>query len=105
MSAEFKKSDNSLIVAVIGEIDHHETKELRGVIDGEIDHSLPNKVIFDFSRTAFMDSSGLGLILGRYRKARERGVEIEIVNPSDKIFKILKMAGIDKFITVKGVEN
>ena len=105
MSAEFKKRDTSLIIAVIGEIDHHETKELRVEIDREIDHSLPDKIIFDFSRTAFMDSSGLGLILGRYRKACERGVEVEIVNPSDKILKILKMAGIDKFITVKGVEN
>lgn len=105
MSAEFKKKDNSLIVAVIGEIDHHETKELRVVIDREIDHVLPDKIIFDFSRTAFMDSSGLGLILGRYRKAHAQGVELEIVNPSDKILKILKMAGIDKFITVKGVEN
>ncbi len=105
MSAEFKKRDSSLIIAVIGEIDHHETKKLRVEIDREIDHSLPDKIIFDFSRTAFMDSSGLGLILGRYRKAHERGVDLEIVNPSDKILKIIKMAGIDKFITVKGVEN
>lgn len=105
MSAEFKKQDSALIIAIDGEIDHHETKNLRVDIDREIERSLPDKIIFDFSRTAFMDSSGLGLILGRYRKARERGVEVEIVNPGDKISRILKMAGIDKFITVKGVEK
>lgn len=105
MSAEFKKQDGTLVIAPCGEIDHHETKSLREEIDSEIMKSTPDKIIFDFSRTAFMDSSGLGLILGRYRKAKEIGIEVEIVNPGEKILRILRMAGIDKLIVVKGVEK
>ena len=96
---------STLVIAPEGEIDHHETKTLRVDIDEKIVKSVPEKIVFDFSRTTFMDSSGLGLILGRYRKAKEVGVEFEIVNPGEKIMKILTMAGIDKFITVKGVEK
>ena len=105
MATEYKMLGGVLVIAPDAEIDHHETKTLRGEIDEEILRNTPEKIVFDFSRTTFMDSSGLGLVLGRYRKAKEAGVEVEIVNPGNKIYKILKMAGIDKFITVKGVEK
>ena len=101
MSNEIKILDGCMIISPNGEIDHHATKGLREKIDSE----HPKKIVFDFSRTAFMDSSGLGLILGRYRKAKEMGVELEIVNPGSKIYRILEMAGIDKMINVKGVGN
>lgn len=94
-----------MIISPSGEIDHHATKGLREKIDNVICSEHPKKIVFDFSRTAFMDSSGLGLILGRYRKAKEMGVELEIVNPGSKIYRILEMAGIDKMINVKGVGN
>ncbi len=105
MATEYKMLGTSLVIAPETEIDHHATKTLRVEIDEQILKTTPEKIIFDFSRTSFMDSSGLGLVLGRYRKAKEAGVEVEIVNPGEKIYRILKMAGIDKFITVKGVEK
>ena len=105
MPTEFKAKDTSLIIAIDGEIDHHELKTLRAEIDDEIEKRAPERIIFDFSRTSFMDSSGLGLVLGRYRKAKERGAEVEIVNPIGKIHKILSMAGIDKLIKITGVEK
>lgn len=103
MPQEFRMQDECLIIMPSGEIDHHATKTLRVDIDREIALQCPKKIIFDLSRTQFMDSSGIGLILGRYRKARESGIELEIVNPGDKIYRILEMAGIDKLISVKGV--
>ncbi len=105
MPAEFSKKENVLIISPCGEIDHHETKKLRDEIDREIAKLSPEKIVFDFSRTSFMDSSGLGLILGRYRKALNAGIEVEIVNPGEKISRILIMAGIDKYISIKGVEK
>ncbi len=105
MAVEYKMLNTTLVISVDGEIDHHETKTLRVDIDEKIVKSVPEKIVFDFSRTTFMDSSGLGLILGRYRKAKEVGVGVEIVNPGEKIMKIITMAGLDKFITVKGVEK
>lgn len=105
MSASYKTLDKSLVIAIDGEIDHHATKTLRVEIDDMILKSMPEKIIFDFSRTTFMDSSGLGLILGRYRKAQAAGVTLEVVNPGVKIFKILQMASLDKLIEIKGVEK
>ena len=105
MAAEFNKVGENLVVAPLGEIDHHETKTLRDEIDEEILRILPKKVIFDLSRTSFMDSSGLGLILGRFNKAQSIGADFEIANPGEKIMKIIKMAGLEKIITIKGVEK
>ena len=105
MSVEFKKQDDVLIIAITGEIDHHETKTLREKIDNEMQSGDFGKMIFDFSRTTFMDSSGLGLILARYRKAKELGIELEIANPGEKNARILYMAGIDKLITITGVKK
>ena len=105
MSAEYKMKDGVLVVAPTGDIDHHETKTLREDIDMQIEQECPSKVVFDFSRTQFMDSSGLGLILGRYKKARDMGIKVEIANPGEKISKILYMAGIEKIIEIKGVER
>ena len=94
-----------LVVAITGEIDHHESAGLRAAIDREIEKVSPEKVVFELSRTTFMDSSGLGLILGRYRRACAAGVTVEVVNPGEKIYRILTMAGIDKLISIKGVEK
>lgn len=105
MAAEFSKIGNTLVVAPMGEIDHHETKNLREEIDEELINLLPQKLIFDLSHTTFMDSSGLGLILGRYNKCLSLGIEFEIVNPGEKIMRIISMAGVDKLIKIKGVEK
>lgn len=105
MAAEFSRIGEQLIIAPIGEIDHHETKELRREMDAEILDAMPEKIVFDLSHTTFMDSSGLGLILGRFNKANDLGIEMELVNPGDKIMRILSMAGVDKIVKVKGIER
>ncbi len=105
MAAEFNKIGDMLVVAIIGEIDHHETKSLREEIDEKMVDTLPHKLVFDLSRTSFMDSSGLGLILGRYNKALALGMDFELANPGEKIMRIITMAGVDKIIKVKGVEK
>lgn len=105
MAAEFSRIGELLVIAPTGEIDHHETKELRREMDAEILDAMPKKIVFDLSRTTFMDSSGLGLILGRFNKATELGIEMELVNPGDKIMRILSMAGVDKIVKVKGIER
>ncbi len=105
MAAEYNRIGGLLIVAPNGEIDHHETKELRREIDAEILDAMPEKVIFDLSRTTFMDSSGLGLILGRFNKTTELGIDMELVNPGEKIMRILSMSGVDKIVKVKGIEK
>jgi stage II sporulation protein AA (anti-sigma F factor antagonist) len=105
MAVEFSNVEGMLVIAPLGEIDHHESKYLREKIDSEISIQLPKKIVVDLSRTTFMDSSGLGLILGRYKKSLEIGSDFEVVNPGEKILKIITMSGMDKIIKVKGVEK
>ncbi len=103
MSVEFKRTENSLIVDIGGEIDHHSAKMIRTQIDSEIIYEKTEKVIMDLSKTTFMDSSGLGLVLGRFRKLNDMGIDLEVINPNIKIYKILCMEGVDKLVKIKGV--
>ena len=63
-----RQEDNVLIVTLPEEIDHHKTSELAEQIDETLLNGTADKVIFDFAKTRFMDSSGIGLLVGRYRK-------------------------------------
>ena len=85
-----------LRIWIYGEIDHHSAGAVREEIDRNIFFYRPKKVVFDLSEIGFMDSSGLGLILGRYTKVKDLGGEMGIENPSEEILKILRLAGADK---------
>ena len=61
--------DKTLIFEITEELDHHESEKIRKRADYEIQRFMPKKVIFDFKRVKFMDSAGIGLILGRYKQA------------------------------------
>lgn len=86
---------------ISGEIDHHNAKTIRKMIDSDIFIKRPENVCLDLSQVDFMDSSGLGLIMGRYKTATEMGLSFKIVNPSERIVKILKLAGCDKLLTIE----
>ena len=96
---------NILSVAIRGEIDHHTAKSLRGKIDEKMYAARPKTVLLDVGEVTFMDSSGLGLLLGRFTVARELGSEFRIVSPSDSVKKILDLAGADKLITIEENQN
>ena len=65
VNIEFK--ENEMIAYISGELDHHTAKSIRAVIDAGIESKKPQKVFLDFSGVAFMDSSGIGLVMGRYK--------------------------------------
>ena len=90
-----------LRVSVSGEIDHHSARELRRKIDEGLYYYRPKTVALDLSAVTFMDSSGLGLILGRFTLARELGGELRIVNPCDSVAKILDLAGTRRLIKIE----
>lgn len=104
MSFILSNEKNLLTVKITGDIDHHASKELRCVLDREIDISKPKELIFDLTECEFMDSSGLGLILGRLRKCNECGCEFKLVNPGAKTQRILRMAGVDKILNIQSIE-
>lgn len=90
-----------LTVGLSGELDHHGAAEVRKGIDGIIDEVKPKKLLLELEGVHFCDSSGLGLIMGRYRKAREVGAVATVCNPSDEVEKIMRLAGLDKLITIE----
>lgn len=90
-----------LIISISGDIDHHSAKPLREEIDSNLYIYRASTVILDLSGIEFMDSSGLGLILGRYTKIKDLGGRLIIANPDDSVIKILTLAGADKLITIK----
>ena len=99
------EKNGALIVRVTGDIDHHSAIGLREEIDGELERSSPKEMILDLGGTDFMDSSGLGLILGRVRKTGERGIRLTLLNPSEQILRILRLAGVERSLNIEYLQG
>ena len=97
-------SGGLLVVRILGEIDHHSAVEMRTGIDEEIFERRPEKLILDLSGVEFMDSSGLGLILGRYATVQKIKGELVVLNPNDRVMKILKLAGAERIIKIESID-
>lgn len=90
------KQDGKTLTALLsGEIDHHWAAILREKIDERAAAAAPAILILDFSAVTFMDSSGIGLILGRYKLARELGGTVVVQHVPKDIRRMLALAGID----------
>lgn len=92
-----------LLVEITEELDHHASEKIRRRVDYEIQRFMPKRVVFDFNRVVFMDSAGIGFLLGRYKNAKLYGGQVEIMNVSEKLKRIFEMSGILKIINI--VEN
>ena len=90
-------SKRNLIISLNAELDHHLADEMREVIDNIIDERGVNRVIIDFSKIGFMDSAGLGLIMGRYKKIRDNG-DVSVVGANESIKRILLISGLHKIV-------
>lgn len=93
-------NDEIMTAKLKNEIDHHSAVAVRIQIDDMMYKELPRALIFELSEVDFMDSSGLGLVLGRYAKAKELGIDVMIMNPSKRTEKIFRMAGTDRLIKI-----
>ena len=95
-----KKDNDILNAALVGEIDHHEAVGVRTKLDEIIMQERPKKLVFDFSKVTFMDSSGIGLVLGRYRVMASIGGKTVIKGTNDAICRIFVMSGINKIMEI-----
>ena len=91
----------TMTVWINGEIDHHNAVRIRQEIDKEIYACRPKRLVFELSRVNFMDSSGLGLILGRFKSVRDVGGELTVKNPTKSVMKILKLAGAERILRIE----
>ena len=104
-NTEITFAKGTLFIKLYGDIDHHTAKFTREEIDREIYKYNPKTVVMELSAVDFMDSSGLGLILGRYSKINLLGGILKVANPTERIEEMLLMAGTNKIIPIeKGVK-
>ena len=89
-----------LIVTVTGDIDQHNASSIREQIDVKISHENIAKVIFDFTHLDFMDSSGIGIIIGRYKLMSAIGGRVCIVPSKPTVIKLLELSGIRRIATI-----
>lgn len=100
MEIKLNINKNILIASLFGELDHHTAKEVKILIEEKIkNHDIKN-LIFDFSNLTFMDSSGIGVIVGRYKLVKSLGGRVTIFGAKNNIKKLLYMSGIDKIIKI-----
>lgn len=98
MNIKFSNVDDFLIVELIGELDHHSAEEVRVKIDDRIDRDNIKKVILNFRNVTFMDSSGIGVVIGRYRKLKNKDGHISVVEVNKRVVKVFALSGLYKII-------
>ena len=100
MNSVFLERDKTLLVEITEEIDHHVAEKLRRKIDEDITRYMPRKVIFDFNKVSFMDSAGIGMVIGRYKMVNMIGGVTQMKNVRTSIKKIFEMSGVSKIIPI-----
>ena len=102
---QYQIKENCLTIFLPAEVDHHNAEEIKREADKVIEEQHIKYVIFDFGRTNFMDSSGIGLLMGRYRALGMRGKCVQVVNVNSHIAKLLRLSGVGKYIEICGIKK
>ena len=98
MESFYQKEDKRLIFKINEDIDECVVQKIRRKLDNEIERYMPKEVIFDFNKVSFMDSAGIGLIIGRYKLVDMLGGKVEVTNLTTPVRKIFEMSGVLKII-------
>lgn len=104
MAAKIEYKQKEIRVYLDGEIDHHSASLIRVSIDDAIIHKKPSLLVLDFSDVGFMDSSGIGLVMGRYKLMKTVHGKIRVDNLSPGAYKVMKLAGLDRLGEIKQKE-
>ena len=98
MKNYFDEKTKTLIFKISQEIDDCKVQEIRRKADYEIQRYMPKRVVFDFNQVTFMDSAGIGFIMGRYKFIKLIGGKLELANLTSSIRKIFEMSGVLRLI-------
>lgn len=97
MEIKTSVSNNILTVEFFGDIDEHSAKSLKIAVDKIIDGAKQRNILFDFKGVNFIDSTGLGFVLSRYKRARDKGISVAISNTSAQVDRVFKASGVYAF--------
>ena len=100
MNVTYDKENKILNLFITEEIDHYMVEKLRNRADFEIQKYMPKKTIMNFKNVSFMDSAGIGMVIGRYKTAKLVNSAFEICNVKPQVKKILEMSGVLKIIPI-----
>jgi len=100
MDVRFDLTNNNLIIRIDGDIDHHTCEEIRNKVDQEINRRNPKNIIFDMKNVNFMDSSGIGVIIGRYKLIMNSGGITAMINVKPQIKRVYEICGLKKIIPI-----
>ena len=94
MEIKHKLINRTLQIYLCGELDETAAENTRSFLDLLIDKRLPEKIVFDLSRLTFMDSTGIGVLLGRYKRCKNLNIRVQITSPQSAVDKLLALSGI-----------
>lgn len=96
MMVRMEQAANEITARLSGELDHHTARVMREQIDAAVGCSPAKLLRLDFSGVGFMDSSGIGLIMGRYRLMQSRGGRLLVVGVSERLLRVMRLAGLQR---------
>lgn len=99
MNIEIKYENKSLIAILKGELDHHSVSGVKEILQHEIEKEIAKNIVLDFTGIRFMDSSGIGMILGRFKEIQLKGGKMAISGMNQTVLKIFTLSGLQKIIT------
>lgn len=105
MEELFQVKGSILTIRIPEELDHHSAEKIREGSERILEGQRIREVIFDFGDTRFMDSSGIGMIMGRYRSMNQMGGSVRAVHVKERVAKILQLSGIYKVIPIELKKN
>lgn len=104
MQVFFSQEGSALIARVKGEVDLSTADRLRQELESSLEHARAHILCLDLEGVSFMDSSGLGVILGRYRRLSQKGGKVAICRPQPQVRRLLDLAGLSKIMDIVGEE-
>ncbi|MCL2215485.1 MAG: anti-sigma F factor antagonist [Defluviitaleaceae bacterium] len=98
MGLQIDIQNRVLVANLSGEMDHHQTERMRAQIDAAFEKSSCRHILLNMAEITFMDSSGIGLIIGRYKNAEKRGGKLALAEMSDPIARLFEISGLAKIV-------
>lgn len=103
--ASYEIKNSTLTIKPFGDIDHDKTVRLRQCADELIEKYIIKNIVFDFDKVDFLDSAGIGFIMGRYRKIYHEGGKIRAVNVKPYVGRILRYSGLHQIMEIEDREG
>ena len=98
MELTFRQKNRTLVVFLAGELDHHASSRLRRETEKALEACRGQNIVFCFRKVTFMDSSGIGVLIGRYKQVQSLGGQISVACANEKIGELLTLSGLDPII-------